>query len=59
MFIIYRDNLGYICVTSASDFDFCQDIKTGKIYVYFDDGAEEYRINVENIIKIGKNGEDF
>lgn len=57
MYVTYRDNLGYICVKAASDVDFCEDIRTGRRYVYFDDGAEEYRINVENIIKIGINKE--
>ena len=49
MYIVYRDEGGYVRVEISS-----YEIQFLNGEAYFDDGAEEYRIKVENIVEIGR-----
>jgi len=49
MYIVYRDEGGLVRVEISS-----YEVQFLDGEAYFDDGAEEYRIKVENIVEIGR-----
>lgn len=48
MILVYRDEIGYVGVkVDNKGVDFLDG------YVYFSDGIKDYRVKIENIVRIG------